>query len=71
MEAPIKTTRLHLTEEPTTKGLRLTISLDMVDDEKRFDDLMITAIQYLSRTRLDWEHRCIVDNRIIAPTGGQ
>jgi hypothetical protein len=68
MEQPtLRSTRLHMTEEQTAKGLRLTISLDCSDPDLTNDDLSMESIRILSVTRARWEIQMTIDERTIAP----
>jgi hypothetical protein len=68
MEQPtLRSTRLHMTEDQTAKGLRLTISLDCSDPDLTNDALSTESIRILSQTRLAWETQMTIDGRTIAP----
>jgi hypothetical protein len=65
-EAGQRISRLHLTEEQTAKGLRLTISLDCIDPDLTNDALITESIRLVSKTRTDWETQVGAHKRAIA-----
>ena len=68
MEQPtLRSTRLHMTEDQTAKGLRLTISLDCSDPDLANDALITESIKLVSQTRTQWETQMTIDGRTIAP----
>jgi hypothetical protein len=68
LEQPtLRSTRLHLTEQQSAKGLRLDISLDCSDPDLTNDALITESIKLVSQTRTQWETQMTIDGRTIAP----